>query len=134
MEPMSPHQRIIAEETVCLVLVRGESPEGRPIFAYVAIRADNMEAFMAAQARGTFYPEDFGIVIESGSGEPTPDVRERMTRDYGFNLEAMADIADQDAAGSRPNPMPLNGVDLRPGRSFCDPRRNTAQDLDPGRS
>jgi hypothetical protein len=85
-------QRILAENTFCVLLVRGENPQGARIYAYVAVRADRLEAFMSAQTQGTWYPENFGVILESGEGEPSPEVRERMTREYGFNHEAMLDI------------------------------------------
>jgi hypothetical protein len=89
---------MLAEKTVCVLLVRGESPEGAPIFAYVAVRADRLSEFMEAQKTGMFYPEDFGVIIESGEGEPADEVRERMERDYGFNHQMMVDIPDADRA------------------------------------
>lgn len=94
MSKLSRSEQILAEKTVCVLLVRGESPEGSPIYAYVAVRADKLEEFMAAQKSGMFYPEDFGVIIESGEGDPTPEVRERMERDYGFNHTLMIDIPD----------------------------------------
>lgn len=92
MSKLSKAEQIIAEKTVCVLLVRGESPDGEKIFAYMAVRADKLESFIEAQKSGTFYPEDFGIVIESGYGDPSDEVKEKMTREYGFNHEAMLDI------------------------------------------
>jgi hypothetical protein len=95
---LTPSEQVIAEKTVCILLVRGETPEGNKIFAYVAVRADKLESFMEAQKKGTFYPEDFGIVIESGEGEPSDEVKKKMTDEYGFNHNAMMDIADSKKA------------------------------------
>lgn len=92
MTKLTRSEQIIAEKTVCVLLVRGESPDGKKIYAYVAVRADRLEEFMEAQRKGLFYPEDYGVVLASGDGEPAPEVRERMTREYGFNHEAMLDI------------------------------------------
>lgn len=94
MTKLSRSEQIIAEKTVCVLLVRGESPEGSPIYAYVAVRADKLEEFMEAQKSGMFYPEDFGVIIEAGEGDPTDEIRERMERDYGFNHKMMIDIPD----------------------------------------
>jgi hypothetical protein len=90
--------RVIAEKTVTILLVRGESPDGEPIYAYVAVRADKLEDFMAAQETGTFYPEDFGVVIEAGEGYPAEEVRKKMEDEYGFNHEAMTDIPTAEQA------------------------------------
>ncbi len=94
MGKLNRSEQILAEKTVCVLLVRGESPDGSPIFAYVAVRADKLEEFMAAQNSGMFYPEDYGVIIEAGEGEPTTETRERMERDYGFNHDMMIDIPD----------------------------------------
>ncbi|MBY0355384.1 MAG: hypothetical protein K2Q12_06590 [Rickettsiales bacterium] len=99
MVKLSRSEQIIAEKTVCVLLVRGENPDGTPIFAYVAVRADKLEEFMTAQKTGLFYPEDYGIIIESGEGLPSDEVRERMEREYGFNHAQMLDIPDESQAG-----------------------------------
>lgn len=62
------------------------------MYAYVAVRADKLESFMEAQKSGTFFPEDYGMILESGEGEPSDEVKTRMTQEYGFNHEAMMDI------------------------------------------
>jgi tetratricopeptide (TPR) repeat protein len=87
-----------AANTVAVLLVRGESPGGEPIYAYVGVRADRLKTFMEAQSRGLFYPEDFGVIIEAGHGEPSPEIKARMAEDYGFNHDAMLDIPDAEAA------------------------------------
>jgi hypothetical protein len=93
-ERLSAAKRIIAEKTVTILLVRGENPDGESIYAYVAVRADKLEEFMAAQQDGTFYPEDYGVIIEAGEGEPSDEIRHKMETEYGFNHEAMVDIPD----------------------------------------
>ena len=91
-EPLTRAEQIIAEKTVCMLLVKGESPEGTPIFAYVAVRADKLEEFMRAQESGLFYPDDYGVIVEAGEGLPSDEVRQRMEEEYGFNHQAMLDI------------------------------------------
>lgn len=92
MTKLTASEQIIAEKTVCILLIRGENPEGAKMYAYVAVRADKLEAFMEAQKSGTFFPEDYGMILEAGEGEPTDEVKTRMTQEYGFNHEAMMDI------------------------------------------
>lgn len=94
MAKLTKTEQIIAEKTVCILLVRGEGNDGKKIYAYVAVRADKLEPFMEAQKQGTFYPEDFGIIIESGEGEPSAAVKKKMTEEYGFNHDAMLDVFD----------------------------------------
>jgi hypothetical protein len=99
MSELSRSEKLLAEKTVCVLLVRGEDPEAKPIYAYVAVRADKLKEFMAAQESGVFYPEEYGVIIEAGEGEPSAHVRERMEREYGFNHEGMLDLPDSDRAG-----------------------------------
>jgi hypothetical protein len=95
---LSRTEQIIAEKTVCVLLVRGESPDGGKIYAYVAVRADKLEDFMEAQRKGLFYPEEYGMILASGESEPDAATRERMTTEYGFNHQAMMDIPDASKA------------------------------------
>jgi len=97
---LSPAEQVIAEKTVCVLLVRGENPDGKPIFAYVAVRADKLENFMEAQKTGMFYPEDYGVIIEAGEGEPSDDIKKKMETEYGFNHQMMMDIPDAEQAHS----------------------------------
>lgn len=98
MTELTRSEKILAEKTVCVLLVRGEDPEGKPIFAYVGVRADRLQEFMAAQQSGTFYPEEYGVIIEAGEGEPSAEVRKKMETEYGFNHDAMMDIPGPDQA------------------------------------
>ncbi len=98
MGKLSPAEQVVAEKTVCILLVRGENPDGKPIYAYVAVRADKLEDFMEAQKSGMFYPEDYGVIIENGEGEPADEIRKKMETEYGFNHQAMMDIPDTSKA------------------------------------
>ena len=98
MSDLSRSEKMLAEKTVCVLLVRGEDPDGAPIYAYVGVRADKLKEFMEAQNSGMFYPEEHGVIIEAGEGEPNAEVRAKMEREYGFNHEGMMDIPDSDNA------------------------------------
>ncbi len=100
MTELSRSERILAEKTVCVLLVRGENEGGAPIYAYLAVRADRLQDFIRAQNSGAFSPEDYGVIIESGEGEPAVEVRQRMERDYGFNHDNMLDIQNDEEAQS----------------------------------
>lgn len=94
MDELSRSDKILAEKTVCVLLVRGEDPDGKPIYAYVGVRADKLKTFMEAQKSGMFYPEEHGVIIEAGEGEPSAEIRRKMETEYGFNHEGMLDIPD----------------------------------------
>lgn len=98
MSELTRSEKILAEKTVCVLLVRGEAPDGTAIYAYVGVRADKLPEFMEAQQRGTFHPEEYGVVITSGEGEPTQEVRQHMEQNYGFDHSAMMDIPDAENA------------------------------------
>ncbi len=98
MTKLTRSEQIIAEKTVCVLLVRGENTEKAKIYAYIAVRADKLEEFIAAQRKGLFYPEEYGIILESGEGDPSEEVRERMTKEYGFNHDTMLDLPNASTA------------------------------------
>ena len=100
MTELSRTDKLLAEKTVCVLLVRGEDTQGEPIYAYVGVRADKLDAFIAAQSSGTFYPDEHGVVIESGHGEPSDEVKKRMEVDYGFNHDTMTDVPDAENANA----------------------------------
>jgi tetratricopeptide (TPR) repeat protein len=72
------------ERAVAVVLVRGPSADGIPIYAYVAVRSDRLVDLHEAEKRPAFFPDEYGVIIESGEGEPSEEVKQRMTREYGF--------------------------------------------------
>jgi hypothetical protein len=89
----------LATKSVSILLVRGEDPQGQSRYAYVAVRADRLPALMQAQRQGqVFFPEDYGVIVEGGQGEPALEVRKKMEVEYGFNHEIMLDIPDERAA------------------------------------
>jgi hypothetical protein len=98
MTELTRSEKMLAEKTVCILLVRGEDTDGGPIFAYVAVRADKLDAFMEAQKSETFFPEDYGMIIESGEGEPCEEVKTKMRDEYGFQHEDMVDIQNSEHA------------------------------------
>jgi len=122
---------LTATKTVLILLVRGESPDGESIYAYVAVRADRLESFMEAQKHGIFYPEDFGVIVEAGQGDPSPEVKARMSEEYGFNHDAMLDIPDVETAhditrqlGSQPH----DGSEVADG----EPESDRDEEPEPG--
>lgn len=122
MSGLSFTERLNANRTVCVVLVRGSDDKGGRMYAYVGVRADAMDAFMRAQALGNFYPERFGVVIASGSGEPDDEVRARMERDYGFNHAGMVDIPDAASlTGDTQVRAAVFGKALRPAPHEAEP-------------
>lgn len=98
MSTLSRSDKILAEKTVCVLLVRGNGTDGAPIYAYVGVRADKLDAFIAAQHSGTFYPDEHGVIIASGEGEPTDEVKKRMETDYGFDHATMMSVPDAEQA------------------------------------
>jgi hypothetical protein len=89
MVKLTRSEQHIAEKTACILLMRGTNPAGERLYAYVAVRADRLQEFMAAQSQPRFVLEDYAAVLESGLGEPSADVQEKMQKEYGFNHEQM---------------------------------------------
>jgi hypothetical protein len=90
MVELSRSEKVVADKTVCIVLVQGNGMNDEPIWAYVAVRLSDMEKFMNAQKLGNFDPEEFGVIVEAGAGaQPPAKITEKMETEYGFNHEKM---------------------------------------------
>jgi tetratricopeptide (TPR) repeat protein len=90
--PETRRRNSTADKCIRILLVRGESPNGEQMYAYCAVRADRVALFMAAQKSGTFFPEDYSVIVESGRGEPSPEIKKKMELEYGFNHDQMQDL------------------------------------------
>lgn len=85
MPLLSHAEKLYAKDMRVITLVRGMNEHNAPLFCYIAVRADKLEEFQKIQASGEFYdPEDYGVVIESGEGEPDAVVRRRVRELFGM--------------------------------------------------
>jgi hypothetical protein len=89
---LTASQKLALKEGIIIILLRGYSPEMQLQYAYVAVRGDQVADFRKALLQPTFVLDDYGIILESGTGEPTPEVMQRMERDYTFNHAGMLTI------------------------------------------
>ena len=97
MTELTNAEKLVAERSVCVVMVQGNYLMGEPIWAYVAVRLIDLEKFMDAQGKGNFDPEEFGVIVEAGEGlMPPPEVREHMEKEYGFNHDKMLNLTRPD--------------------------------------
>ena len=95
MDELSKVEKLIAEKSVCVVLLQGNNLTGEPIWAYVAIRLIDLEKFMDAQKSGNFDPEELGVIVEAGLGAaPSDEIKEKMRQEYGFNHDKMLNLTN----------------------------------------
>lgn len=59
-------------------------------YFYVVISALLHDKFMQAMDYGVI--PDFAVVVEQGEGDPTPEVKDKMKRYYGFDHDALPSI------------------------------------------
>ena len=98
MTELTRSQKIIAEKAVCVMLLRGFNAEGAPVYAYMAVRSDRVQALMRAQEAGDYNPEEYGMLLASGVGEPDADTIAMMEREYGFNHAHALDVSSPTSA------------------------------------
>lgn len=92
---------MIAEKSVCVVLIQGNGIDNEPIWAYVAVRLIDMEKFMESQSRGNFDPEEYGVIIEAGEGATPPEeIQTKMAEEYGFNHDKMLNLIEDDSGNN----------------------------------
>src|SRR4051812_42552655 len=69
-----------------MLLCQGKDAEGNPFWAYMCIKPSMARLFKDAKNTGHFNLEDYGTIIEQGSGADVPlEVRQRMEREFGVN-------------------------------------------------
>lgn len=67
-----------------IILCKGFDADNKPIWAYLCIRPNMAQAFLAARDQGNLDISEFGTVLESGDGiEPGDLIKARMERDFG---------------------------------------------------
>ena len=69
-----------------ITLIEAVLADDRPAFYYLAIKENMLEDFKAAsEKKQAFDLADYGSVIASGYGRPSPEVIEYMEANFGFN-------------------------------------------------
>lgn len=83
------------EEIAFILLYRGYSQRQEPLYAYLAVRGDRLDAFLAANASGELFDiTAFGTILTWGHGlEPSDEVKAAMEAQYGYNHAAELPIA-----------------------------------------
>ena len=77
-----------------VLLCRGKRENGNPFWAYLSIKPSKARAFKEAQARGSFYLEDFGKLLEWGEGEEVPaDMKAELEAKYKQEYKQQQELA-----------------------------------------
>jgi hypothetical protein len=77
-------RRAIDEATTLVVLVRGVTVAGDPVWAFVLMTPSSHGAYLRAAPDGCNI-DDYGTVVAHGAGpEPPPDVVARMRREHRY--------------------------------------------------
>jgi hypothetical protein len=93
MNNLTHSELILAKQMVFINYITSEDEYGTPTYHYVNVRGDKMTEFRKALKKGNFNPEDYGQVLTSGYGEPSPELRAQMAIDYGCNHEAAIELS-----------------------------------------
>lgn len=84
----------IARTTV-LTLVKAQSEDGTPYYAYAAIPANRLEELIHVQQSGKVYKlQDYGRILAAGAGEPPPETQKAMEEKYGFYHERIITLSE----------------------------------------
>ena len=75
-------------KAVSVYFVPGKVKDGRSTYVYAVVRASLNERFLQALQQGII--PDFAVVVESGYGEPTEEVKQKMKKYYGFDHDDCA--------------------------------------------
>jgi hypothetical protein len=82
-EPPESIAAQLKEEIV--MLLQGKNTDGKRTFAYIKLSVFKLGVLKnAIIQKQDFQPSDFGKVLVSGEGEPSQEIRELMTQQYGL--------------------------------------------------
>lgn len=87
-------EKAALDQTICVFLLRGYSPDGDRQFAYIAMNGLKVGDFRKAMSKKGVEVdiEKFGSIIESGLGDPSPELMQRMEKEYGVNHKDMLSV------------------------------------------
>jgi hypothetical protein len=67
------------------MLMQGKNSDGQKVFAYIKLSLFQLTAMKnAIKERKSFQPSDFGTVLVSGEGDPSEELRNTMSLQYGL--------------------------------------------------
>lgn len=89
---LSIPQRVIAEKILVVNYLKTRDLQGKSHYFYIAVKATNIQKFKNAISNPPFDPQDLGMIIEEGFGEPDEMTKERMRIQYGCNHEYAVDM------------------------------------------
>jgi hypothetical protein len=75
-------------DTAIIVLLQGDGGDGKPAYVYLAVPTSKYIAFVEAYRAGRVALQDWGVVVESGYGEPSEAVKARMADEYDFKHDS----------------------------------------------
>lgn len=85
--------KVLEDKLHCVVLIRGRQADGERHYCYLAVRLDHMDMLAKVQRRGEpFEPTDYGQVLLHNTGEPTPDVMQKMESEFNFDHSGYVDL------------------------------------------
>jgi hypothetical protein len=88
-----PHN-LIADKTYCVNYLVYSNNNNARSFMYIAVRQDNMPEFQSAIRQGNFDAEDYGFILESGTGEASANIKNKMSMLYNCNHESGLKVLD----------------------------------------
>ncbi len=86
---MSLSEKILKEkinkDTAVLTLLDIEDINGEKGYAYFAVLLEKFQEFKQAYTSGIINLDKYGMILDSGSGQPTKEIKNKIEKKYGFN-------------------------------------------------
>lgn len=85
---ISHTQKELIKNIAVVTLLQGADEDGKNMYIYLGVRGDLYNKFISVQqSKKPFDPEEYGVIITSGSGSPDQKTKTYMNREFGFNHE-----------------------------------------------
>ena len=89
--------RLVKDKTYCVNYLVYKDEADKESYLYIAVRQDQMGDFQSALKSGNFDAEDYGIILEQGSGLASDDIKQKMKIMYNCDHTSSKSILDHSA-------------------------------------
>lgn len=90
-------QDLIRDKIYCVNYIEYLNDAKQVEHCYIAVRQEYMDEFKAAIKKGDFDTDDYGILLEQGTGPAPAFVRDRMKMMYDCNHDNAINVSDYKA-------------------------------------
>ncbi len=98
--------KLLLDQFFLIIYIQSTNQENKPVYVYANVRGDRLERLLTDGENNLEKNiKDYATIVQVGDAPPTPEIREKLRRDYLFgehftNLRIFLDSVDQSSKGT----------------------------------